>query len=328
MPAQTLPGTFYCPLDDIGLLGFEGLDARAFLQAQLSNDVDTLSPGRGQWTSYNSPKGRVLANPWLWQAPGGTATERYDALVAADLAAATQKRLAMFVLRAKLRVSDRTAAHRFFGIGGAGAATALATAFGCAPGPGETVDAARASAQVVALPDGRFVAVVPSDAAGATTDALARQAALADANAWRTLGVAAGVAWITAATSDRFVAQMINWDALSGVSFRKGCYPGQEVVARMRYLGRLKERLFLLRAEVPPPDPATRLFSPVFGEQPCGTVVNAVPANGGTDFLAVVQLSAADAPGLALGAPGGAPVDRRPLPYALPEVTEPRGRIA
>jgi len=112
------------------------------------------------------------------------------------------------------------------------------------------------------------------------------------------------------------------------VSFQKGCYPGQEVVARTRYLGRLKERMFALHADAPVPAAGTRLFSPVFADQPCGTVVAAAAASaGGSDLLAVVQLAAAGRPGLALGSPDGPPLAVRTLPYALPEPTAPRGRV-
>ena len=320
--------TFLTPLLDFGLLGFEGPDARGFLQGQLSNDVEALAPGRGQWTSYNSAKGRMLANLWLWQAPGWPGHERYDALIAADLAAAIQKRLSMFVLRAKLRIVDRSPGHRFFGVAGAGAAHAIAAAFGRSPAAGEVVDIEGMPARTVALPDGRFVVVAASDVAAVVGEALAPHAVAVDTDRWRALGVTAGIAWITAATSDQFVPQMINWDALSGVSFQKGCYPGQEVVARMRYLGRLKERLFLLHAEALPPAPGTRLFSPAFDDQPCGTVMSSAPAAGGSDLLAVVQMSAIDAPGLALASAQGPPLVLRALPYPLPEVAAPRGRLA
>ena len=328
MTSSSPSDAFVCPLDEVGLLGFEGPDARAFLQGQLSNDVEALAPGRGQWTSYNSAKGRMLANLWLWQAPGWPGHEHYDALVAADLAAAMQKRLSMFVLRAKLRIVDRSAGHRFFGVLGTGGTAAIAAAFGRAPAAGEVVDVERQPARTVALPDGRFVVVAASDAAAFIGQALAPHAVAVGAERWRAAGVAAGVAWVTAATSDQFVPQMINWDALSGVSFQKGCYPGQEVVARMRYLGRLKERLFRLHADAPPPAPGTRLFSPAFGDQPCGTVVSSAPVPDGSDLLAVVQIAAIDSPGLALASPTGPPLAHRALPYALPETAAPRGRLA
>ena len=148
---------------------------------------------------------------------------------------------------------------------------------------------------------------------------------------WNWYGVAAGVPLITAATSDLFVPQTANWDVLGGVSFRKGCYPGQEIVARMQYLGRLKERLFAFHTDALDVAPATRLHSATFDvRQACGTVVNAAPdPAGGTALLAVVQMAAVEADDLTLAEPVGARLTRRPLPYTVPaaETRESRPRI-
>jgi hypothetical protein len=120
---------------------------------------------------------------------------------------------------------------------------------------------------------------------------------------------------------------MLNLDALDGVSFRKGCYAGQEIVARTQYLGRLKERLALAHVGVEPPPAGTRLFAASFGDQACGTVINAARApGGGADLLAVAQIAAIASDALRLG--DGATAPLLPLPYALPVAGEPRGRIA
>jgi len=121
---------------------------------------------------------------------------------------------------------------------------------------------------------------------------------------------------------------MANWDVLGGVSFQKGCYTGQEIVARTQYLGRLKERLFLAHADVPDVRPGQRIFSAIFADQACGTVVNAAGVDGGVDFLCVLQLSAASSDDLHLDAPSGPALALRSLPYALPAATAPRGSLA
>ena len=145
---------------------------------------------------------------------------------------------------------------------------------------------------------------------------------------WRWLTIRAGVPVILPPTADQFIPQMLNLDALGGVSFQKGCYTGQEIVARTQYLGRLKERLALAHTGAAPA-PGARLFAPGFGDQPCGTVINAGMApNGGTDLLFVAQLSAIAAGELCLEARVGAPLTLLPLPYALPTPAAPRGRIA
>jgi folate-binding protein YgfZ len=314
--STTPSGAIVAAIPDLGILVFEGADAASFLQGQLSNDVSALAVGDAQWSSYNSPKGRMLATLLLWRA--GPASFR--AWVAADLAEPLRKRLAMFVLRAKVTVSDQTAESRRFGVAGPQARDVLQAAFGAAPkaSQGMTV----AAGIVVATPDGRVIVDAPNDVADATERALAIHARSVPAEDWRWHGIRAGIPVVTAPTQDLFVPQNANWDLVGGVNFRKGCYPGQEIVARMQYLGRMKERLFAFHVAAPPPAPATLLYHAAFGAQACGTVVNAAAApTGGSDLLAVVQWSALADPGLRLGAPDGPALTPLPLPYDVPAPT-------
>ena len=134
----------------------------------------------------------------------------------------------------------------------------------------------------------------------------------------------AGVPQIGAGTQDLFVAQTANLDLLGGLNFRKGCYPGQEIVARMQYLGRLKERLYAFHLDGPPPAPATPLYGDVFGDQACGAVVNAAPAPaGGSDLLAVAQIAAVAGGPLRVGAPNGPALAAGALPYPVPDPAAP-----
>jgi folate-binding protein YgfZ len=316
-PAVLPPTPVVTPHTQWALLRVAGDDGVAFLHGQLSSDVKALRPGDGQYWSYNSPKGRTLANGVLWRAPAGD--DAVTLLLAADLAATIRRKLAMYVLRARVTIDDVTDHHALLGLAGAGAAQAAQEALGVAP-PRATAVAFGANATAFALPDGRFV-IVAATQAPIVQAALARHASIVDADTWRWLGVAAGVPWITAATSDLFIPQMLNWDVLGGVNFRKGCYPGQEIVARMQYLGRLKERLFAFRSDAFDAAPATRLFSAALApDQPCGTLVNAAPhPSGGTAILAVVQVAAADADDLALGTPDGPRLRRHALPYPVPD---------
>jgi folate-binding protein YgfZ len=315
-----------CPHTGWALLAVGGSDATAFLHGQLSSDVEALAPGEGHYWSYNSPKGRMLANGALWRAPAGV-FDGYYMLAAADLAETLRRRLSMFVLRAKVSIDDATRTHVVIGLAGARSAEAARDALGVAAAPSRAV-AVSAGATAFTLPDRRIVVVAPAASGPIVQAALARHARVADADTWRFAGIVAGVPWIGAATSDLFVAQALNFDVLGGVAFRKGCYPGQEIIARMQYLGRLKERLFAYWTEATGVAPATRVHSPTFeAAQPCGTVVDAAPdPAGGTALLAVVQLAAADADDLALGAPGGPALSRRPLPYDVPAAAprEPR----
>jgi folate-binding protein YgfZ len=227
----------------------------------------------------------------------------------------------MFVLRSKLTVADLSPSHALIGIGGAGARDAARAAIGSAPEAGH-VDVGT-EATTIALPDGRIVVAIARTHVEALRTRLADVAAEAPTDTWRWLGIRAGVPMIGAATRDLFVPQTANWDLLDGVSFHKGCYTGQEIIARTQYLGRLKERMHLFHADTPPPPPGTKLFGTVFGDQACGAVVEAAPSpDGGSDLLAVVQMSALEG-SLHIGTPDGAVLAPLALPYALPAATAP-----
>jgi folate-binding protein YgfZ len=157
---------------------------------------------------------------------------------------------------------------------------------------------------------------------------LEQRAARADANAWQWLTIRAGLPVISAATQDKFVPQMLNLDVLGGIDFRKGCYTGQEIIARTQYLGRLKERLYAFTAADVSIEPGARLWSPAFGDQPCGTVINnAVSPDGGCDLLAVLQIAAAQ-DSVHIKGIDGPVLAPRPLPYEIPAASAPRGRLA
>jgi folate-binding protein YgfZ len=307
-------------VDELAVLRFDGADAATFLHGQLSSDVAALPAGALQRSSYNSAKGRMLANLVLARPAGD---DGFHAVLAADLAAPIARRLAMFVLRAKVKVADLAGERTLVGVVGPAAAAAVAAAF-TGVGPGAAV--AHGDLVLLALPDGRVLIDAPAAARESTLARLAPHAARGDDSDWRRAGIEAGVPLVTAATSDAFVPQALNFDALGGISFRKGCYPGQEIVARTHYLGRLKERLFAFRAADAPPAPGTRLHSATFGDQPCGTVVNSVAADGGALLLAVVQRSAAEGDVVHLGAVDGPPLERLALPYPVPEPA-PRERM-
>ena len=315
-----------CDLSPLAVLAFDGPDAATFLHGQLSSDVAGLDADACQYTSYNSPSGRMLANFVLWRA-GREPGSGFRALLPGDIAAAVRKRLAMFVLRSKVTVTDLSATLARYGVGGPGAAPALRTALGAAAPPPFGV-ARSGSATVLGVPGPRFLVLGAADEANALVTALAGGAAPAGFAVWQWLTIHAGVPMITAPTQDKFVAQTANWDLLGGVNFRKGCYPGQEIVARSQYLGRLKERLFALRAPAAAIVPGDRLYSAAFDDQPCGTVVNAAPApNGDTALLAVLQLAAAASGDVRLGAPDGPRLELLPLPYEVPVAAAPRPRV-
>jgi len=310
-----------CDLSPLSVLAIDGPDATTFLQGQLSNDVDALALGRAQYTSFNSPKGRMLANFVLWREGPG-----FRALLPGDLAEPVRKRLTMYVLRSKVTLTDVSSATARFGVGGPGAPAALASALGVTAEP--LVVATSGAATVLALPGPRYVVVVPLAQADATRATLLQHAVAAPFDAWRWLTIHAGVPIVTAATQDQLVPQTANWEVLGGVSFQKGCYTGQEIIARTQHLGRLKERTYAFHVDAADVVAGARVYSSLFGDQACGIVVNAAPApEGGSDVLAVVQMAASDAGDVRVGAPDGPVLVPLALPYTVPAAAAPRGRI-
>jgi folate-binding protein YgfZ len=237
-----------------------------------------------------------------------------------------------FVLRSAVTIEESAESVRI-GVGGPTAATALRAAsidglarFHCLTLEGGLI---------VAVPGGRYIALMQVAFAEQLWDSLASTARPAGFPVWQWLTIHAGIPIVTAATTDHLVPQMANWDALDGVSFRKGCYTGQEIVARTQYLGRLKERTFLAHVDGPPPGPGEKVYSPAFGEQSCGTVLNAAAApGGGSDLVAALQIAAAQSDDVRIGSPDGPAIILLPLPYPLPDApsgapsSSPRGAEA
>ncbi|MGH8662731.1 MAG: YgfZ/GcvT domain-containing protein, partial [Burkholderiales bacterium] len=228
-----------------------GPDAAAFLHGQLSSDVAALGPERVQLSTYNSPKGRVLATLLLWRSPEGFVLQ-----IPASTAASIAKRLSMFVLRSKVRLAPSARFIRL-GLTGASAAQTLVAAEVALPHADfGLVGAAAASAPdapdwVLRLPGTRYELVF-SDAGRAVALWQRLRSAGAQAGngaAWQWASIRSGIADIVAETQDQFVLQMLNYDLLGGVSFTKGCYPGQEIVARTQYRGEIKRRTLLLHTQ-------------------------------------------------------------------------------
>lgn len=301
--AAAMDGAVCCPLLDWTAIAVGGADATTFLQGQFTNDVAGLEIGATQWNGWCSPKGRLLANFVL----GRTGPDDYRLLVPADLAAGIVRRLRMFVLRSKVTAMSLDEAV-CVGIHGGRAGF---------PGAGRLLE--RDGCLLVGYPDGRVVAICASAEAAVLWEQLAAGVTPAGSPVWDWLAIRAGLPVVTAATQDRFVPQMLLWE-LHGVSFRKGCYPGQEIVARMQYRGKPKERLYRGRVDALAPAAGASLFSSRFGGQACGTVVNAVDVPGtGAELLAVIQIASANADRVTLQAGGNGPaLELLSLPYAVP----------
>ncbi|QQX85858.1 folate-binding protein YgfZ [Cupriavidus necator] len=305
-----------CSPAGLGLVRVAGDDAGSFLHTQLTNAVEDLKAGAARLAGYCSPKGRLLATFLMWRDAEGIVLQ-----LSADIQAPVQKRLSMFVLRAKAKLSDITPTHAVLGLAGAGAAKALAAAG--LPVPEIAFAVAEADGiTVIRLPDGagqpRWQLVLPAERADAVRAALAASLQDASPALWDWLEVQSGLPRIVAATQEQFVPQMINFELVGGVNFRKGCYPGQEIVARSQYRGTLKRRMWLVQGEGEVPAPAAEIYRPEDPGQPCGMIVNAAPApQGGWAGLAELKIDAA-ASTLRLGSAEGAAVATAALPYEVP----------
>ena len=305
---------YWTELTHHGLLAFEGEDARAFLHGQLTCDVAGLPDRRSTYGAYCTPKGRVLGNFLLWVLEG-----RFVMQLPRTVAAPLQKRLSMYVLRSKVRAADTTQSYVQYGLAGPGAAAAIATIVGSSPHAPHDM-ATGNTGFAIRLPLERYLLVVPAEQREKAATILAATAQRPQ-SWWESLDIAAGIATVLPQTQEQFVPQMLNLDAIGGVSFTKGCYPGQEIVARMHYLGRLKERLFRARvAAADAPQPGDKVYGVDLGNQACGMIVNGASAGNAThELLAVMRLGSVAAGPVRLGATDGPVLEIEDLPYALPE---------
>lgn len=303
-PAMGMAGALR--LADWGLILAQGPDAASFLHGQLTQDVQGLMPGQARPAGYCSAKGRLLASFVIWR----DAPETVALACSADLLAPTLKRLSMFVLRAKCKMSDASAGTALWGLAGASAGSWLGAEAVAAPvwRSGE-----REGARWIRLPDAegqpRWLLAAPADAAAPALPAL-------DATHWAWLEVRSAVPRVVAATVEHFVPQMINLELVGGVNFQKGCYPGQEVVARSQYRGTLKRRMLPMDAPVAL-QPGQEVFHSSDPEQPAGEVVLAAPRpGGGWSALVELKLAMREAPGQFTAQ--GQALAATALPYALP----------
>ena len=287
-----MPHDFAAPLPDWAVLAVSGEDAAAFLHGQLTNDVQALAVGAAQWNGWCSPKGRLLATFLLAHRADG-----YLVLLPRDIAPAIAKRLGMFVLRSKVKIRDATAEHALFGVAGEAALRTTG-----APGTAMTIGESNGRVAIAIGPRLGFV-VAPAGSAFEGIPA-------GTADDWRRELILAGIPVVTGATQDAFVPQMANFELVGGVSFKKGCYPGQEIVARTQYRGILKRRMALAKADgTPRPQPGQSVYSPRFGDQAAGMIVDAAPApGGGFDVLVVAQLESFEEGTLRLGSLDGEPL--------------------
>ena len=321
------PTSLPCNLQQWGLILVEGSDAASFLQNQLTNSVLGLSrtlPGQMaqnfsgvRLVGYCSPKGRLLASAWLGLFPSGeNAEDRFALFISKDIAASTAKRLSMFVLRSKVKVTDVSEDWLISGLHGS---EVQIVEFKLDP-----------SAMSLRMPDvlannqsvARLLFAMPVD----------KQSSARDSNeilqAWNALEVLSAIPRIVQATQEQFVPQMINFESVAGVDFKKGCYPGQEIVARSQYRGAIKRRLQIAHIDRRSSDdnlamPGVELFHSNDPSQPAGMVVLSAHSpedRERIDLQIECKLEALENGEIHLGSAEGPVLKIDLLPYPLLEI--------
>lgn len=309
---------FVCDLSHVGFLRASGPDAVAFMHAQLTNDLLHLSRTESQLSGYCNPKGRLIDLFRLHHDNEDLVLQGFHQTVAASA-----ERLKKFIMRAKLEIVVDPKLQSF-GVVGETAAAMLESLVGDLPAQREGCRR-RDDITVVchSLSPRRHQVIGPESALAPIWQQLCASAPNIGSWAWASLEIEEGLAMIFPATMEQFIPQTLNLDVVNGLNFDKGCYPGQEIVARMRYLGILKSRMARGWVESEsPPRPGDKVFGSE-GEQSIGMVVNATPAARGHDLLTTARLENLEQKNLRLENSSGPAITLRELPYAL-EVPEQR----
>jgi len=322
------------PLTDLAVVAITGADAVSFLQGQLTNDVAALNANTAILAGYCTPKGRLLATLVLWRS--STNPENLFALIKADIAPTVVKRLSMYVLRAKARLTITP-----LQVYGLNASTQSVEGEGLpeSPEPYTVVHASNNS--WIAAPrandaPARWWRVngtgqwqpeeasglapglsVPADPAIEATDPSAISPRLSE---WQAADIAAGLPWTVQSTQDLFIPQTLNMDLIGGVSFTKGCYPGQEVVARSHYRGTVKRRMAYgtaQHASTDPVAPATDIFDANKPGSPVGRVINIAQTDEQLHLLMEVQLADLQTADFRLESADGPAITLQSLPYEI-----------
>ena len=313
----TLGGDIMCDLSQYKLLAIMGSDAREFLQGQLTNDINQLSPERSQLSGFCTPKGRLISNFRLFQHD-----QTIFAVIPEDLFEKTQSQLQLFVVRSDVQMGDASSALIHIGVSGDKAGEQLRDQLGDLP---QAVNQVLQHDRyiVIKVADKRYEVFGNVEDCKTLWQNLDVHCSAVGNQHWNLLNIRDGIPEITQATSEAFVPQMVNMDALGAINFEKGCYTGQEIVARTHYLGKQKRRMYRIHITTDtPPAAGDELATETSTEnQYTGTLVT-VQADVGTGYeaLAVIQIKSAEKEKLKLKDAESA-IDLLDLPYSLPDDT-------
>jgi len=312
---MTAAGNVFCDLSHLGMLAVYGTDAQSFLQNQFTNDLGRVDATHSQLNAYCTPKGRMLALFRIFQR-GDT----YYLRMPRGVLEPALERLQKYVLMAKVTLEDASGALVRVGLSGPDAIEELEKAAG-GQAPSE-IDAVATLGEYTVIrvpgPMPRFEVYGELEPMKTLWNRLNVHCAPIGSGDWALLDILAGVPNVYPETVEAFVPQMANLEILNGVSFKKGCYPGQEIVARMQYLGKVKRRMYRLHADSSDaPAPGTEVFA-AGKDESVGKVVDAqCHPDGGVALLAVLQIEAAEQAKLHLGSADGTRAEVQTLPYPL-----------
>ncbi|MCF8177238.1 MAG: folate-binding protein [Sulfuritalea sp.] len=309
-------GAVIAPLCDQGVIRASGEDTAVFLHNLLTNDIKGIPPNGARFAGLCTPKGRLLALFLVWRE-----ADDFLLMLPREILPAILKKLSMYVLRSKVKLSDATEERALLGI----SAPANVIQAGKLPGGEAAVNLPRFGVlaidggQAIRLDDTRYLLALEATAVSSCWQQLTSSAKPVGLAAWHWLEIAAGQPNVVAATQEAFVPQMLNMElpAVAGVSFSKGCYPGQEIVARTQYLGKVKRRTYRagLASEA---IPGTHVYAPETGDQHCGAIVSVAPSpSGNFECLVCVQIGAVEAGEVHVGAVDGERLEFLPLPYSI-----------
>ena len=295
-----MPSDILADLSPNALIAVTGDDATAFLHGQFTNDVEALHAGDAQWNGWCTPKGRLLATFLLLRRAEG-----YLLMLPAEIAEGFSKRLRMYVLRSKVAIDDATGRYSRVALAGANVAAFAAKHWGQAPAPMRSAE--KNGSICIGLAADRYVGLVPAENSKRFHAVIPKDWIRTGSEPWDLIMIRAGIPIILAATQEAFVPQMANFDLVGGVSFKKGCYPGQEIVARTQYRGGLKRRMAVVALPAGErPMPGDSVYSGAFGDQAAGTIVNSARApDSGYEALVVAQIESLETRDLRWKAPDG-----------------------
>jgi len=302
-------------LSHLRLTSVSGEDAETFLQGQFTNDIRVVSPEHHQMSCYCTPKGRMLANFRICSHAG-----QYLLQTPIDTQPALIKRLSMFVLRSQVSIEDVSDRYVAIGLAGECIAELLNSHFSSVPAiPGDATEENGISLLRIPGPSSRYMLIGQPTQIASIWEACSQQATATNHELWKLLDIQSGIPTVYANTVESFVPQMVNMQLVDGVSFDKGCYVGQEIVARMKYLGTLKRHMYLAQVETDThPHPGDELYSPIDTESGQGhgnVVMAAASSNSGYETLVVVETSSHENGELHLENKSGPTLTFLPMPY-------------